>query len=50
MVVDFTETPPKLRDDIVQEGVPGLDMSIDTFVERIIGTFNARTLFWDVFA
>jgi hypothetical protein len=50
MVVDFTETPPKLRDDIVQEGVPSLDMSIDTFVERIIGTFNARTLFWDVFA
>lgn len=49
MVVDFQEAPPKLRDDMVKAAAPGLAMSIDTFVERIIGTFNSRTLFWDVF-
>ncbi len=49
MVVDFEETPPRLRDDVVRATVPAPDLSIDTFVERMIATFNARTLFWDVF-
>ncbi len=49
MVVDFERTPPELRDDVVRAAVPGLDMSLDTFVERIISTFNSRTLFWDIF-
>ncbi|MGI8588410.1 MAG: hypothetical protein ACR2M0_12115 [Chloroflexia bacterium] len=49
MVVDFEESPPALHDALVQAAVPGLDMSINTFVERIVGTFNSRTLFWEVF-
>lgn len=49
MVVDFEQTSPTLHDQRVQAAVPKLDMSINTFVERIIATFNARTLFWDVF-
>ncbi|MDQ5825186.1 MAG: hypothetical protein M3441_13405 [Chloroflexota bacterium] len=49
MVVDFQRHPPQLRDEVVQTAVPNLDMSIDTFVERLINTFNSRTLFWDVF-
>jgi len=51
MVVDFEENPPRLRDDIVQAAVPvtDLDLSISTFINRLVDTFNARTLFWDVF-
>ncbi len=49
MVVDFEKTPPTLRDDLIIDSVPDLDMSIDTFVERIVATFKARLLFWDVF-
>ncbi|HLY31303.1 MAG TPA: hypothetical protein VKQ36_09755 [Ktedonobacterales bacterium] len=49
LVVDFEQSPPQLHDEIVRSAAPHLDMSIDTFVERIIATFNARTLFWDVF-
>lgn len=49
MVVDFEQTPPALRDEIVQAAVRDLDMSINSFVERIVETFNARMLFWDVF-
>lgn len=49
MVVDFEQTPPKLRDNVVQGAVAHLDMSINTFIDRIVETFNSRTLFWDVF-
>lgn len=49
MVVDFEGSPPKLRDDIVRTAVPHLDMSIDTFVDRVVETFKSRLLFWDVF-
>lgn len=49
MVVDFERTPPTLHDELVRAAVPDLDMSISTFVNRIIDTFNARTLFWDIF-
>ncbi len=49
MVVDFKTNPPGLRDDVVKAVVPDVDLSISTFVDRIINTFNARTLFWDVF-
>jgi len=49
MVADFEKTPPELRDDIVRTSVANIDMSIDTFVERIIATLNARMLFWDIF-
>ncbi len=49
LVVDFEQSPPHLRDDIIRSAVPNLDLSINTFVERIVTTFNARMLFWDVF-
>lgn len=49
LVVDFEQSPPHLRDDIVRAAVPNLDLSINTFIERIVATFNARMLFWDVF-
>jgi hypothetical protein len=49
MVVDFETSPPTLHDDLVRSAVPNLDMSIDTFVERMIETFKSRLLFWDVF-
>lgn len=49
MVVDFEKTPPQLRDDVVRASVPDLDMSVNTFVDRIVTTFNARMLFWDIF-
>ena len=49
MVVDFEQNPPQLRDDIVQSAVANLDISVNTFTQRIIDTFNARTLFWNVF-
>lgn len=49
IVVDFEHTPPALHDDIIQSVVLDLDLSVNTFVERIVATFNARTLFWDVF-
>lgn len=50
MVVDFATDPPLLKDDVVRAAVPGVDLSIHTFVDRMITTFQARTLFWDVFA
>lgn len=49
MVVDFDHAPPTLRDDLVTASVPSLDMTIGTFVERVIATFKSRLLFWDVF-
>lgn len=49
MVVDFERAPPTLRDDLIAASVPDLDMTIDTFVERIVATFKSRLLFWDVF-
>lgn len=47
-VVDFQQSPPRLRDDIVREAVPSIDMTIETLVDRVIQTFNSRTLFWDI--
>jgi hypothetical protein len=49
MVVDFDQSPPVVRDDIVQAAVPDLDMTIDTFVDRLIATFKERLILWDVF-
>jgi hypothetical protein len=50
MVVDFATEPPLLKDDLVRAAVRGVDLSIHTFVDRMIATFQSRTLFWDVFA
>lgn len=49
MLVDFKEDPPKLRDDVIKGAVPDVDLSITTFIDRVINTFNSRNLFWDVF-
>jgi hypothetical protein len=49
MVVDFDQSPPQVRDDIVQEAVPELDMMINTLVARIIDTFKKRMILWDIF-
>lgn len=49
LVVDFEQDPPQLHDEIVRQAVPARDMSIKTFIDRLVATFNARTLFWDVF-
>lgn len=49
MVVDFDQSPPVVRDDIVQAAVPDLDMTIDTFVDRLVSTFKERLILWDVF-
>ena len=48
MVVDFEQNPPKLNDEIVKASVSG-DLSISTFIDRLVHTFNSRLLFWDVF-
>lgn len=43
-VVDFHANPITVRDDIVQGAVKDLDMSIRTFVPRLIDTFHSRNL------
>lgn len=43
-VVDFQKAPVELRDDIVTDAVPDLDMSIRTFVPRLVETFHVRNL------
>lgn len=48
MVVDFDHDPPELRDDVYQESVAA-DLSIHTFIDRIVDTFKSRMLFWDIF-
>ena len=47
-VVDFGRSPPALRDDVVSEAAGETDFSISTFVDRVVETFDARMLFWDV--
>lgn len=42
MVVDFTTDPAKLRDDVVVAAVPEPDLSITTFVDRMVDTFKSR--------
>lgn len=52
MVVDYNKEPPALRDDIVEKAVPKkeVDLSIRTFVDRIIRKYNKREIFWKIFA
>ena len=47
MVVDFNQTPPALRNDLIT-GVEH-DLTIGTFVNRMIHTFNQRHIFLDLF-
>ena len=46
MVVDFNQTPPVLRDDLV---TVEHDLTIGTFVNRTVHTFNQRHVFLDLF-
>lgn len=43
-VVDFQKDQPEVVDALVKKAVPNLDMSISTFVPRLIETFNSRNL------
>lgn len=49
MVVDFDSSPPKLDRELVADASPEIDLSISTFVDRMIATFSKRMLFWNVF-
>ena len=50
MIVDFAADPPELHDEIVRKAVPAVDLSIATFVDRIVTKYSERDVFWDVFA
>ena len=49
MVVDFTLTPPTIEDTIIKNAVPNTDLSIRTFVDRMVSTYKERNLFLDYF-
>ena len=49
MVVDFDKSPALLRDDIVQAASPDTDLSIETFVDRLIDTYKRRNIWLDLF-
>lgn len=48
LVVDFAQSPPKLCDDVF-EGQVDLDLSVTTFVDRMIETFQRRNIWLDIF-
>ena len=48
IIADFGSTPPTLRDDLLIEDIEH-DLSIETFVDRVIQTFKQRHLFVDLF-
>lgn len=49
LVVDFDKSPAQLRDDLVQSAVPDTDLSIATFVDRIVETYKRRNIWFDLF-
>lgn len=49
LVVDFTKSPAELRDDLVEAAVPDTDLSIATFVDRIVATYKRRNIWFDLF-
>ncbi|EZP26762.1 hypothetical protein [Microbacterium oleivorans] len=49
LVVDFEESPALLRDDIVAAASPDTDLSINTFVDRLIDTYKRRNIWLDLF-
>lgn len=50
MVVDFSKSPPTIDDAIWKAAVPKSDLSVRTFVNRMIQTYIDRNLFLDYFA
>lgn len=49
LVVDFDASPALLRDDIVTAASPDTDLSITTFVDRVIETYQRRNIWLDLF-
>lgn len=49
LVVDFEKSPAKLRDDILTSACPDTDLSIATFVDRIVDTYKRRNIWFDLF-
>lgn len=49
MVVDFTKSPAELRDDLVKASVSDTDLSIETFVDRLVETYKRRNIWFDLF-
>lgn len=49
LVVDFDKTPAVVRDDIVAASAPKVDMSISTYVDRLVETFRERHIWIDLF-
>ncbi|MCP3014864.1 hypothetical protein NGM33_16150 [Nocardiopsis dassonvillei] len=49
MVVDFKKSPALLRDDIVKTASPDTDLSIETFVDRVVDTYKRRNIWLDLF-
>lgn len=43
-VADFHADPIRVRDEVIEKAVPNLDLSIRTFVPRLVETFNLRNL------
>ena len=48
LVVDFRPDRPVLKDSLIA-GATELDLSITTFVDRLVETFNRRTIWMDIF-
>lgn len=49
LVVDFDQSPALLRDDIVAAASPDTDLSIDTFIDRLVETYKRRNIWLDLF-
>ena len=49
MVVDFKAKPLKLEDALVARAVPGVDLKISTFVDRMVDTYQERNPEWPIF-
>ena len=49
MLVDFEATPIELCDDLVNAAVPDTDLSIVTFVDRVISTYKRRIIWFELF-
>lgn len=46
-VVDFDQTVPQLRDDLVRNAVRDVDLSMETFSDRMVDTFITRNIWLD---
>ena len=49
LVVDFDKNPVELREDLVKAAVPDTDLSLATFVDRLVATYKRRNIWFDLF-